>query len=431
MRGLILQTIVALLAGTALVEPRIGLLAWIWYGAMHPNFFAWMPYANSMSLLLAVTTLVGSLRNIGQISVWFTEPIPCGLILFLIPIGLSTAFAIKPGLAYEPFLNFINMMLMVLMIPVLIRRAEHLRTAMAVYCLSVGVLGVKFGLWGLLNGGAQYSAGFATLDNNTLAAVFLSAVPLCWYLVPLTESKLLKALYLFDFCMLVAAIVMTHSRGAALALAAEFLLILLWSRRKTGLALVLFLAAGPAIYLVRDSYISRMNTLRSPQEEASALSRIVSARAAVRMWQDYPLLGVGFGAANQMRLSSQYTDRDGLRSDLVIHNTYLQVLVDSGIFAALIYFGLLVATIVWLGISARRNRRERPEFTPYPLAIRTALVGFGIATIFLSRVQSEVVYELLAAAASWRIIERGMDEEPESGNEEAESTPSEIEVYAE
>jgi probable O-glycosylation ligase (exosortase A-associated) len=431
MRGLILQIVVVLLAGAGLFQPRIGLLAWIWYGAMHPNFFAWMPFAGNMSMLLAVTTLIGSIRNIGALSLWLTEPIPLGLILLLIPSGLSAVFAVQPALAYSPFVDYTSMMLMVLMIPVLIQTVEHLRIAMAVLAFSVGALGIKFGLWGLLNGGAQYSGGFAMLDNNTLAAVFLSALPLCWYLVAVTESKILKAGYLFNFGMLVAAIVMTHSRGAALALAAEFLLIMAWSKRKTGLVLVLLLAAGPAVYLVRDTYISRLSTLKSPQEESSALSRIVSARAAVRMWQDYPLLGVGFGAANQIRLSSKYSGGDALWSDLVIHNTYLQVLVDSGIFAAIIYVGLLAGTLLWLGASARRARNSHPELMPYPLALRTALAGFAIATIFLSRVQSEVAYTLLAAAAAWRIIERRLAENDDENNADPPDTARvEMEVGA-
>ena len=137
-----------------------------------------------------------------------------------------------------------------------------------------------------MHGGTQYSGGFGSLDNNTLAAGFVAAIPLCWYLLKLYESKLVKLLLLFVFCMLVAAVIMTHSRGASLAVAAEFLLITLRSRRKFALVALLAIATVPAVYMVRDTYLSRMSTIKSPEEERSALARIVSAHAAVRMWGD-------------------------------------------------------------------------------------------------------------------------------------------------
>ena len=427
MRGVLLEIVLVGLACISLFRPRIGLLGWLWFGLMHPDLFAYIPNAYNASLVLATLTLAGSLRYATGMLIWVLNPVCRWTIFLLLPILLSAICAVRPELSWTPLLDFARMMIIVLLIPLLIRTLEELRTLLMVIALSIGAIGVKFGLWGLVHGGTQYSGGFGSLDNNTLAAGFVAAIPLCWYLLKLYESRLVKLLLLFVFCMLVAAVIMTHSRGASLAVAAEFLLITLRSRRKFALVALLAIATVPAVYMVRDTYLSRMSTIKSPEEERSALARIVSAHAAVRMWGDYPLLGVGFGAANQMRLFRRYVDQEGLTDELVVHNTYLQMLVDSGTFALLVYAALLFGTIFRLGLSARKMRQAESGLEAFPVALQTALVGWAVATVFLSRVQADIPYILLMSAAAWvQLARTGFSQETgDTGDAESDPQPAE------
>jgi hypothetical protein len=64
----------------------------------------------------------------------------------------------------------------------------------------------------------------------------------------------------------------------------------------------------------------------------------------------------------------------------------------------------LFGTIARLGLSARTMRRSETGLETFPVAIQTALVGWAVATIFLSRVQADLPYILLMSAAVWHQV---------------------------
>jgi O-antigen ligase len=96
----------------------------------------------------------------------------------------------------------------------------------------------------------------------------------------------------------------------------------------------------------------------------------------------------------------------GSEDEHVAHNTYVQVLADSGLFAEIVYLGLLFGTTIWLGRSAKRCRKIRPGLEAYPLGLQTSLVAFIVGSTFLSRVTFDFYYVLIMMAASWYLVEK-------------------------
>jgi O-antigen ligase len=203
----------------------------------------------------------------------------------------------------------------------------------------------------------------------------------------------------------VAGIVWTHSRGGMLALAAGMAPVLLRSRHRIKLLLVLALLGGGTMFLVRDTLFERWASINaeSYEEDATAAQRMMMWRAAVAMWRDYPVFGVGFGSSNFIALSPRYS---GDTQGRVAHNTYLQVLADSGILAFSVYLVLMAAAIWYLGRSAKRWQKKDGGLEIYPRSILSALVAFAVGSVFLSRVTFDYYYILLMMAASWRWLER-------------------------
>jgi O-antigen ligase len=246
-------------------------------------------------------------------------------------------------------------------------------------------------------------------DNNTMALAFAMGVPLCLYSMWLIPWKIFRVGLLAMLVANVAAIVMTYSRGAAVALAAGALVLILHTKRRVWVLATMALLAIPPVLLVKDTYLQRLSTLKDPTAEGSAYSRIVLAKVSLKMAADYPVFGVGFGRTNQQALIYRYlpsdvaTDRYGIK---VLHNTYAQTMVDSGIPALLLHCALLFGTIGWLEVSYRRIRVAHPALTAYPLAIQNALVVFAVGSTFLSRVEFDLYYFLLMAAAVWWEQER-------------------------
>jgi probable O-glycosylation ligase (exosortase A-associated) len=407
MREALLALIVAVISVVALVKPRVGLFGWVWYALMRPDVLAWVSVASlPYSTIIAVATLIGSLRYLSQFRFVVMNPLSLGLIALQLPMYLSVQLAVHPELASGPYQDYIKMILMVLLIPVLIRTEEDLRWLILVIGVSAGFVGAKFGLFGLLSGGIRFSGGYggSMSGNNEIGMAAAMTIPVCWYGIRLVAAQWSKVLFAVVVVGSTATVIMTFSRGAALGLVCVALMILLRSKHKIGGVIVIAALIVPSVYLVKESYFDRLATLEAPTEEASANSRIESAKLAVAVWKDYPLLGVGFGRSNYLQVANQYSSKE---VHFVVHNTYLQVLVDSGAFSFLIFFALLSGAIVWLGFSVRRARATSPDLEVYPLILQTALMCFAITGTFGSRENYDFYYILLMTAAAWRDVLRG------------------------
>ena len=431
MREAILAVVVVGFAIAGVINPRIGILAWVWYAVMRPDFLVFAARDNNYSTLLAGATMIGSVRYLPEIRTWIRNPICLGLILL---VGLAFVSQLSPVLkdkvASDRFTIFWRMMLIILFIPMLLKTITHLRAFLMVMAFSIGVVGLKFGLFGLLHGGVRFATGFGGFmsDNNALASAMVTLLPLCWYARRLTESKWLRILLLCMTLTMVSTVVMTYSRGGAIGVVVVFALILFRSKKRLQLALVLAGISIIPLYMVGKSYTDRLATLQTPEEETSARSRMVFATAAIEMWKDYPFFGVGFGMRSEQVLIKKYvqtyTDEDVDYGSLVLHNTYLQTLVDCGLFAFLAYAGTLFGTIIWLGFEIRRTRREHPGFEFFPMAIQTGLLGFCVTSTFLSEMHVDFIYILTMAAAVWRECRYALPSVPSAQALDNETLPA-------
>jgi probable O-glycosylation ligase (exosortase A-associated) len=405
MREIIVAATVAALCMIAPFNPRIGVLSYVWFSLMRPDILAWAtgkPY----SYALAIAALCGCIRLAPRTLLWFRNPITVGLLMLMIPIGLSAVYAIQPDLSAQPLLEYGQIVLMALLVPLVIRSLDDLKWLLVIMAFSIGAVGFKFGAFGLAAGGTRFNGGIGGLmsDNNTMATGLAMGIPLCWCAFMVINSKVIKAGFGVLLVGSISAIVMTHSRGGALAAGAVLLMIAFRSKRRLITFALLSVATVPAVYLVKDTYFDRLGTLEHVDAESSAASRIVLAKAAVAIWRDYPVLGVGFGGLNERRIVGDYVEGGG-HSDYMIHNTYLQMLVDSGTFAFIIYVCLLFGTILWLWISARRVRLCNPGQEIYPLALQTSLIAFAVGTISLSQIRFDFFYYVLTTVAAWRCVE--------------------------
>lgn len=414
MREAILIVVVCGLAAVALVRPRIGLYSYIWFALMRPDYFAWALGTFPFSPVLAIATLVGSIRYYYRYPIVLKQSLSRTLILYQVPVVASVFLAVNRGLAYDPFWEFERIVLMSLLIPVLIESVEHLRTLFLVIAFSLGAIGLKFGLFGWRVGGISFSEGYAGLDNNALALALVVALPFCWYIRSQTESRWLKLTMLAIIFASVAVVIMTRSRGASLAMATTFLLLMIRSRRRLGVAILVVLLAAPSIYLVREQYMARMSTLQDPTADSSANSRLILAEAYLEMWKDYPVFGVGFGNENGIKLLPRYISNEKY-AHLNIHNTYLQVLVDSGIFAFLIFVYLLFGAIIRLYSSIKICRSEGSGLEIYPAALQTALIAIAQYGLTGGRERYDCLYFVLMAAAAWFLIQRESRPAPATG----------------
>lgn len=403
MRELLLIAIVASLGAVALFRPKIGLFAYIWFALMRPDVLAWSDGQYPYSIGLAICTLIGSVLYLPRFSEWFRNPIGLGLLLLQVPIAISVLAAVDPSLSYGPYQYYVRVILMAMLILVFVQTEDDLRKLLLLMAISLGVIGARFGFWALLRGGARYTNGYGDTmmsDTNTLALALAMVIPLGWYGRRMCTSKNLKLVLALLTFGSIAAVVMTYSRGGALAAGVAMLLMGLRSKRRVATLICITAFAIPPIYMVRASYKSRIESI-TDENDSSIRSRNEVRIGGIEMWLDHPLFGVGYGTLNFRKLISNYV---GYEDAHVAHNTYVEMLADSGIFAFLLYSGLLFGTIWWLQLSARKVCRDQPGTEVYPYAIQTSLISFAVGSFFLSRVDFDFLYMLLAGAGAWYTV---------------------------
>jgi probable O-glycosylation ligase (exosortase A-associated) len=388
------------------VRPVLGLYGYYWFAMMRPDVLSWAG-PNRYSMLIAVVTLLsnvpGMLRNLPMLVL---NSILRNLLLFFLAVTISVVVAVDPSLCFERYNQFLRVFLMALIVPLIVTTADQLRWFAVVVAGSLGLLGSKYGLWGLVRGGAVFNQGFGGMlsDNNTMALAFAMAVPLCWYARLLVPWKFARIGFIAAAVCNLAAVVFTHSRGGILASGVGLLVIVLSERRRVLAFLMLAGAAAGIAYMVWDSFGSRMSTLKDPEKEASARSRIELAKAAPKLWMDYPLFGVGFTETNEQRLIFKYVPPQYAvaYAGKVLHNNWLQILVDSGIFAFLLYVWLLLSTAARMWSAGRRLTKEgKTADAAIPLMIAVSLMIFAVGSTFLSRTIFDLFYVLLCTAAAW------------------------------
>ncbi len=409
MRELLLIGIVALICLAGLLNPKLGLFGYLWFGLMRPDVLAWSYGEHPYSLAIAICVLLGSVRYAPNVVAWFKNPICLGF-LALAAIMIASAFlAVNPSLAMPELNLFVRILVMALLIPMLIQTRQEFLWLLLVIGGSLGLLGVKFGLYGVYHGGVRFGAGYGGFmsEGNSLALALAMSVPICWFARHLFQWRWLRHMLVAVVFFSSAGIVMTYSRGGALSLAAALALLVWHSRRRLLVGISVATLTVPLILLTvaSQSYLRRWQFLETGDLDASARSRVDLAVAAVKMWRDHPLLGVGYGATNYVALSPAYLGRPNYH---VAHNTYLQMLVDSGIFAFLLYLALLFGVIVWLGRSGKALRRVSEPLQYYAYALRGSLIVFAVGSFFGSRTNYDLLYILLMSAAAWYPIQKSL-----------------------
>lgn len=401
MRDALLMVIVAIITVMAVFGPRYGLMGYLWFSIFRPDILAFSP-GRPYSMILAVVTAASALRALPRVMELMSNPFIWIFLGYHAWSGLSVLMAQNMRLCFPHYTFFVTTGAIVTLIPLLIRTREHFRLLMQVLAGSIGVLGAKLGLYGILAGGVKFVQGYGGFlnDNNLLALALVMGVPLLWYALLQTDFLPLKVLFGFMLFTSLAGIVMCHSRGGILSIAIVMTL-MAWNSKHRAAAFVLMgLLALPGAYLVRDSLTSRMATLSSVEEDESAMGRLAFWKAAIRVSRDYPIFGVGFGSDNYREVSASYIEGSFSSGGLVVHNTYLQMLADSGYPALLLYCALLFGSIFWLKRHSKAVKDTDSEEAGWCEALRISLIGFSFGSFFLSRVTYDFSYILLLTAAT-------------------------------
>lgn len=399
MRDLILTAVVFGSVPFILRSPYVGLLVWVWLGIMNPHRLTWgFAYSMPFAQIVALCTVVSALLHAGKLGRFPRDRAALALILFVLWLGVSPLFSFHPEKEFEMWLRPIKVLFMILLALVLIVERDQLHKLIWVLVLSIGFFGIKGGAFTILTGGSYRVWGPADsfiAENNALALATIMTVPLFRYLQLRSAGKWIKRGCGIAMTLCVVSAVGSQSRGAFLALAAMAVFLWAKSRQKGPIVMLGLLALPMAWLLMPDTWASRMSTIASYDEDASALGRINAWWAAWNLAVDRFPIGGGF-AMYELDVFQQYApDPTDVKA---AHSIYFQILGEHG-FAGLAMF-LLIFGLAWLNASwvmrTTKNITNLAWARDLAAMCQVSLAGYAVGGAFLSLTYFDLPYYIVA-----------------------------------
>ena len=406
MRDLIVFLSVMCLMPYAFQRPYIGMLLFSWLAYMRPQDLCW-GFARSMrlSFFVSIAMLAGWWANeFGRRRFTHWEPRTVMMCLLMALVAISYFQAkVQDSYTSRYFFEYSKIVIIALFTVGQCDTRQKLRGMFWVIAISLGFFGVKSGLWGLMRGGGQILRGPGGMleDNNDFALAIVMNIPLLWYL-GISEGKkwVLQATRVAVF-LSVVTVLLTHSRGAFLALSFTALWIAWRSGKLFRAMMILLFLAALFPFVAPQDVLDRLGSI-GDTDESSANARLTAWATAQEMIKDNPVWGVGMRNFQPRYPEYSVVPLGAGSHTYVAHNSYFQIWAESGSLAFIVYLCLL-ASVFWTLGRVYRQARLRPDLTwamNYSRMMEATTVGFSVGAFFLNRGHFDLFYHWVALVAA-------------------------------
>ena len=321
------------------------------------------------------------------------------VVVFGLGIAVSLIFSADAGAGVGKLLRYALFIAFFFLVVELVDDRRWLMRLLTIFSLSVTGAAVM-GLTLFLSGDEALASGPIT-DPNDYGYMLATTLPLVAYL--LIEDRQRRWLWIVALPIILAAMFATLSRSVATA----GLVIAIWAlltRRVSIRGVVAAVAVAVILMVAAVSVWSPLIDERIEQKGAIAAENVASRQslwdAAIAMWMDHPLTGVGpdrFGVE-----SVDYVrDNPVILPEPVTHNTYLEILAESGPLALVAFLWFLAAS--W-GTLRREERAASVagdrSVARLAAALQASLLAAVVAAMFLSEQLASPFWLIGALAAA-------------------------------
>ncbi len=361
----------------------------------------------SIALLLGIATLGFFIPT--QLSLEGTltaRPREVNLVLLFFLTGLlSIPLAINRQEAWAEFSGTFIRCIVIFVVMINVVRTEARLKGLIFLSMAAGI-------WLSIEAINEYRLGLMTVEGyraagrgtgifgntNDMALHLVTILPISVALMLGSKAAVRKLIYGVSAALMIAAIVLSYSRGAFIGMLVVVLFIAwkLGRQRRLEIIFAVLGFAGVIVLLAPDKYGSRLLSIFIPSldAEGSADSRRGELFRSIYVALRHPLLGIGMG---------NYQPEMSYKG-LVTHNSYTQVAAEMGMTALAYYVMFMVTPLKKLGRIARETFETRRDSRFYylTLGIQASLIAYLISSFFLSVAYVWYVYYLVAYAVCLR-----------------------------
>ncbi len=418
MRDLLMVAIFAAAIPLCFARTWIAVMVWTWISIMNPHKLAFgfavnMPFA----LIVALAAFMSILIDRERLHFPKHAAITC-LLLFLLWTGITTFFALNPGLSADQLWKIVKIQSMTLVALAAIRERKHIEAFIAINALSIGFYGVKGGIFTITTGGSgrvQGPSGGFIEGNNEIGLAMVVVIPLLNYLREVNPHRWLRRGLAGIMVLCALAALGTQSRGAFLAIACMTLVLWTRSQRKGLVGLILVVFAAGLVTFMPQSWEDRMSTIKTYQSDGSAMGRINAWQMAFNLANDR-FLGAGF-AATSIETFAKYAP---IPEDIhAAHSIYFQVLGEHGWVGLALYLAIGFFTLLECA-RLRKAALQIPEAKwIYQLVgmIQVSMVGFAVGGAFLSLAYFDLPFNIMVMVIAcrywisqqrWKLVDKSL-----------------------
>lgn len=395
MRDIALLLLLAIGLAWTLRQPWVGALMWTNVSLMSPHVqFGYHTAGLPVGTAVALATLVGLLLTRRKHNPLAGPPM-WALLAFVLWICITLPFSIYFSESYPLWLRSMKIFLMLFVTAALIDDRRKLDAFIWVTVVSIGFYGIKGGLFTLATAGNYrvWGPGGFIEGNNEVALAVIAVIPLMRYLQTTLANKWGRRAMGVAMALSAVMALGTYSRGALLGLAAMALILWLKTPGKLRWGFVLVLGGALILAFMPEHWWERMGTIRTYEEDSSALGRI---NAWWNAW--YLALDRPFGGGFMIYFADVFA-RYSPNPERVhaAHSIYFQVLGEHG-FVGLALF-LLIGLLTWrtgtrLIAAARGAERHRWAGDLGAMA-QVSMSGFAAGGAFLSLAYFDLPYNVM------------------------------------
>lgn len=406
--ALIPLTAVGIVGFLIVRNPFVGAFAFLTYSTLRPYDF--LPFLTRLrlSMVMEVLTLVAwviSLSISKQRIKW--SPVHTMFAIFLIPIGLGMVTALNN---YYPFVTLQAILVYFLMFVIITNVTDSMKRVRLVawmFMLVHAYFAVK-GSFTFVTGGYSDVSGYTSgavgsgplADENDFALALNMMIPFAFFGFQYLrgKAKYVCAGLLILFTM---GVVASLSRGGMVGLAAVVVFGIASSQRKLVATGVAGLLVVTMLLFASDRYWKEAESI-TDSSESTADARLTYWHAGLKMFADYPLIGVGAdnGKLQMPRYYSGVGDPN-TQWGRTFHGTWPQILAELGLLGAVPYFLMLFLSVRYLW---RIRRKSRTDVDPTGRFLANSmigsLIGYQACATFLSTAyypQTYYMYALIMA----------------------------------
>jgi probable O-glycosylation ligase (exosortase A-associated) len=396
MRDLFVTAVIFGLLPFVFKRPWIGILLWSWIGYMNPHRLAWgFAFDFPFAMVVGTVTIISFLfSNVKKEMIWTRETVL--LLVFVCWMLFTTFFAFYSELAWLQWNKVWKIQLMVFLTALIITERKQLHWLIWVIALSLGFYGVKGGIFTIMKGGVhrvQGPEGTFIGGNNEIALALVMTIPLIRYLHLQARHHVIRWGLAAAMVLTGVAAIGSQSRGGLVAMA--FMGLFLWLKSRNKIITGIYIAIAVAIMasVMPQEWYDRMNTIKTYQEDTSAMGRVNAWHTAFNVAKDR-ITGGGF---EMFRADTFKEYAPNPMDPHDVHSIYFEIMGEHGFFG----FGLfmLLGLLAWLRAQQiiKRCKKDPEKKWAADLAamIQVCLIGYAAGGAFLGMAYFDLPYHLM------------------------------------